>query len=194
MVNLKAAKIPMQNRREFLTDTFGAGVGFAALSFPMSVRANYDAPQGFHHQDWFMPTTFDLRQDHKAAVDSGKLLVLLWEQEGCTYCNQMHEVAFSYEEIVDVAKANFHIVQMDMRGERPFVDFKGNKSTEGKIAKSMAVTFTPTTQFHDQAGEVYRMPGYANPPVFKAVYDYVVEKGYKDGSFRDWIKKKSGER
>ena len=184
----------MQNRRKFLTGAFGAGLGFAALSFPVVARANYDAPKGFHHQDWFMPTTFDLRQDHKAAMDSGKLLVLLWEQEGCTYCNQMHEVAFSYEEIVDVAKANFHIVQMDMRGERPFVDFKGNKSTEGKIAKSMAVTFTPTTQFHDQAGEVYRMPGYANPPVFKAVYDYVVEKGYKDGSFRDWIKKKSGER
>lgn len=30
--------------------------------------------------------------------------------------------------------------------------------------------------------------GYAKPPLFLAVYRYVVEKGYEMASLRDWIK------
>ncbi len=189
----------MPNRRKFLTQAFGAGLGLAGVPlvsalFPVAAFANYKAPKGFHHQDWFMSPSFDFRKDLEAANKSGKTLVLLWEQLGCTYCKQMHEVAFQYDEIVNLAKANFHVIQMDMRGDREFMDFSGKKKTEGKVAKANRVTFTPTTQFFDKTGkEVYRMPGYANPPVFKAVYEYVIDKGYKDGGLKDWIKKKYGE-
>jgi len=192
----------MQNRRKFLSGTLGAGFGLAAtpLALPLVLaglvspaQARYKSPRGFHHQDWFMPLTFDLRKDLKAANESGKMLVLLWEQLGCTYCKQMHEIAFQYEEITDIAKANFHMIQMDMRGKRDFIDLAGKKMTEAELARSTQITFTPTTQFLDAAGkEVFRMPGYANPPVFKAVYEYVVEGGYKKLSFRDWVKEKTG--
>ncbi|MDA1089964.1 MAG: thioredoxin family protein [Proteobacteria bacterium] len=185
----------MQNRRKFLTGAFAAGLGLAALplTIPLAAPAlaRYDAPEGFHHQDWFMPTTFDLRRDQEAAKESGKMLTLLWEQVGCTYCKQMHEVAFQYEEITDLAKANFYIVQMDMRGDREFIDLGGEKNTEAKIARASRVQFTPTTQFFGpDAKEAYRMPGYANPPVFKAVYEYVIEKGYANETFQEWVKKK----
>jgi thioredoxin-related protein len=184
----------MPNRRKFLAGSFGTGIGLAAMSILTPAHARYDAPKGFHHQDWFMPSTFDLRKDQQAAIKSGKMLVLLWEQRGCVYCKQMHEIAFQYEEFVNLAKNNFYVVQMDMRGDRSFVSFTGEKKTEAKIAKDLSVTFTPTTQFLDDTShEVFRMPGYANPPVFKAVYEYVLEKGYEKDSFRDWVKKKTGE-
>jgi len=181
----------MPNRRTFLTGAYGAGFSLAALPFLSPALANYDAPKGFHHQDWFMPTTFDLRKDQEAAKKAGKMLTLLWEQVGCTYCKQMHEIAFQYEEITDLAKANFYIVQMDMRGDREFIDLEGNKKTEAKIARATRITFTSTTQFHGaDAMEAYRMPGYANPPVFKAVYEYVIEKAYTKETFQEWVKKK----
>ncbi len=189
----------MRNRRKFLAGAFGTGLGLGLglavlpLTLPLATPAlaRYDAPEGFHHQDWFQPTSFDLRKDQEAAKKSGKMLVLLWEQLGCTYCKQMHEIAFQYDEIVDLAKANFHIVQMDMRGGREFIGFDGEKKTEAKIAKANRVTFTPTTQFlGEDAKEAYRMPGYANPPGFKAVYEYVIGKGYAHDTFREWVKKK----
>ncbi|NQV84084.1 MAG: thioredoxin fold domain-containing protein [Rhodospirillales bacterium] len=186
----------MPNRRKFLTHAFGAGLGLAGLPlaspiFLSPAFANYTAPKGFHHQDWFKRSTMDLREDQKAAAKDGKMLVLLWEQRGCTYCKQMHEIAFQYEEIVNLAKANFYVIQMDLRGDRSFVDFKGEKKTEAEISKALSVTFTPTTQFLDNASkEVFRMPGYANPPIFKAVYEFVIEKGYENDSFRDWVKKR----
>ncbi len=192
----------MRNRRKFLSRALGAGLGLATapLIAPLALTglaspalARYQSPEGFHHQDWFMPLTFDIRRDLKAANRSGKMLVLLWEQLGCVYCKQMHEVAFQYEEITDIAKANFHMIQMDMRGEREFIDLAGEKMAEAKLARNRKITFTPTTQFLDASGkETFRMPGYADPPVFKAVYEYVVEKGYERLSFRDWVRGKTG--
>jgi thioredoxin-related protein len=187
----------MQNRRTFLTSALGAGLGLAGLSLGAPAFARYKAPETFHHQDWFKPTTFDLREDQKAAAKGAKRLVLLWEQVGCIYCKQMHEIAFQYDEIVDIAKANFYVIQMDMRGDRSFIDFEGRKKTEAEIAKALRITFTPTTQFFSRdterkAKEDFRMPGYANPPVFKAVYEYVVEKGYEKDTFQAWVKKKVG--
>ncbi len=188
----------MHPRRQFLTRALGAGLGLATVPLVLTglispALARYESPEGFHHQDWFMPLTFDLRKDLKAANKSGKMLVLLWEQLGCVYCKQMHEVAFQYEEITDIAKANFHMIQMDMRGEREFINLAGEKIAEDKLARNLKITYTPTTQFLDAAGkEVYRMPGYTNPPVFKAVYEFVVEKGYERLSFRDWVREKTG--
>jgi thioredoxin-related protein len=189
---------PMPNRRKFLTHAFGAGLGLASLPlsssiFPSPAFASYPAPKSFHHQDWFKRSSFDLREDQKAATKAGKMLVLLWEQRGCVYCKKMHEIAFQYEEIVNIAKANFYVIQMDMRGDRSFIDFNGKKKAEDRVARDLSITFTPTTQFLDATSkEVFRMPGYANPPVFKAVYEYVVEKGYEEDTFQDWVKKKVG--
>lgn len=189
----------MPNRRQFISSAAIAGLGLvtaafvSALPFARPALAGYEPPEGFHHQDWFQTPTFDLRKDLMAANESGKMLVLLWEQKGCEYCKAMHEIAFSYDEITDLAKANFYVVQMDMRGKREFLDFNGNKKTEAAIAKASRVTFTPTTQFLETDGsEEYRMPGYAKPPVFLAVYQYVLEKGYRRLSFRDWVKEKVG--
>ena len=144
----------MPNRRKFISNALGAGLGLASAPlvttlFPKPALARYKAPNGFHRQDWFMPLTFDFKKDLAAANKDGKMLVLLWEQLGCTYCKQMHEVAFQYEEIVNLAIANFHFIQMDMRGDREFMDFNGKKKAESKIAKATRVTFTPTTQFFD---------------------------------------------
>ncbi|MHA1522890.1 MAG: thioredoxin family protein [Alphaproteobacteria bacterium] len=181
--NLRVSR-PLVNRRDFV-----AGVAVGAMVAPAQVLARAPAPAGLHHQDWFETTKRDLRQDHSQAIAQNKFLVLLWEQLGCTYCRQMHGIAFQQDDIVALAKANFYIIQMDMRGTREFVDLNGQTMSEAGIAQALHVTTTPTTLFIDERGEpVFRMPGYAAPPLFKAVYRYVIERGYLDASLREWVR------
>ncbi len=124
---------------------FGIGLCLAAISIATPAQARYDAPKGYHHQDWFMPTTFDLRKDQEAAKKSGKMLVLLWEQRGCVYCKQTHEIAFQYEEIVELAKANFYVVQMGMRGDRSFIGLSDVSRYLAGLRSLADVTFSYET-------------------------------------------------
>lgn len=71
---------------------------------------------GLHIQDWFHPTTFDLRADLQAAAISGKNLVILFEQDGCIYCKKLHEENFAKPEILDLLTEKYLMVQLDMWG------------------------------------------------------------------------------
>jgi len=174
------------DRRAVLT-----GLGALGLSsvFPSTTDA---AIAGFDPEPWFAKTTGDLSKDMAAAVSGGKFLALLWEQHGCHYCEELHSVNFQAPEIVALGKKHFHTIQMDLWGDREFIDFDGEKRVEKDVAKGRIVRATPVMLFFDDSGdEVFRMPGYAPPPLFLAVYQYVVEKGYQADSFRAWVGKRS---
>ncbi len=146
-------------------------------------------PNGLHFQPWFKKTTGDLRRDLFAAKGEGKVMVLLWEQEGCVYCKKMHEITFRIPEIVDYIKKNFYVMQMDMRGKRRFTDLKGKAVAESKLARELRITGTPTSQFLNSEGrEIFRMPGYAEPVIFNGVYEYVANEGYKTAPLGAWLK------
>ena len=49
---------------------------------------------GLYHQDWFVESFLDLREDLKEAADKGKHFAILWEQRGCPYCEKMHKSQF----------------------------------------------------------------------------------------------------
>ncbi len=139
---------------------------------------------GLYHQDWFVESFLDLRDDIKEAAEAGKNFVVLWEQRGCPYCREMHRVNFANPEIRDYIKANFAILQLDLWGPRKVTDFDGKEMGERELAQRWRVNFTPTTNFFpgdpgkvlgksgDRA-EVFRMPGYFKPFHFLAAYEYV---------------------
>ncbi len=148
---------------------------------------------GFPPEPWFAATTGDLRVDMKAAGDANKVLALIWEQHGCHYCEEMHNVALKMPELIALGKKRFHVLQMDLWGERQFIDFGGEKVSESKLARDMGVRGTPSTVFYDETGDlVFRMPGYASPEIFFLVYQYVDEEGYQEASLQDWAKLKYG--
>ena len=182
------SKIHAQYRRKVLRSLAVFGVGLASPRLVTTAHAARGV-DGFDQQDWFRETTFDLRRDQERAEADGKMLTLIWEQAGCTYCRRMHRVAFQQPAIVGLIKANFYVVQMDIWGDRKFVDFEGDRKKESMIASGYFVRATPTTQFLDDIGdEVFRIPGYARPAVFELAYRYVVERGYDQASFKDWVK------
>ncbi len=144
---------------------------------------------GLHTQPWFKATSGDLRRDLAAAQSEGKILVLLWEQKGCPYCRKMHTINFQVPETVDYIKANFYVVQMNLWGERMFTDFDGTRRAEEELARAHRITATPTAQYYkDGPKEVFRLPGYAEPPVLRYVYEFVVTGGYETAGIMDWLK------
>ena len=170
-------------------NAFAIGFGLAAYISVPPTWANSTAPDGFHHQDWFYPTSFDLRKDLEAARKNNKELVLLWEQNGCIYCRKMHSLVFTRSDIVDLINQNFQVIQMDLWGSRKFTGLDGVTGSESEIARSYFVNTTPTTQFFDDEGDVtFQAPGYVPPPAFKAIYRYVIEQAYDEQPFLKWIK------
>ena len=182
----------MQNRRQVLKKTLTITLAGVLSSIGISYRsalAETQTPDGFHHQDWFQETTFDLRKDLANAKKSNKNLILLWEQVGCIYCAKMHANVFTKVDIVELINQNFEVVQMDMRGSRKFIDLDGIAATEAEIAREFVVNATPTTMFLDHSGDItFRAPGYLKPIFFKAVYQYVIDKAYEKTPFLQWIK------
>lgn len=178
-------------------------VCFVAPAFAQSTAPQTASPQsaisradhailgesGLPSLAWFTETSSDLRDDIKGATAKGKLLALVWEQAGCYYCQQMHEVNFGIDEVTDFVRAHFELVQLDMHGGRVLTDLKGEVGRESDLARRNRVTGTPTIQFLTADGrEVFRMPGYAKPAVFLAAFQYVKEGGYRTLSFRAWVK------
>lgn len=154
---------------------------------------------GLHKQAWFQETFLDLSEDLAEAAASGRRLVIIWEQRGCPYCKQTHEVNFRIPLITEYVKKNFFVLQLNMWGDREVTDFDGETTTEKKLARKWRVLFTPTFQFFpdtpeaargksgDEA-EVHRVPGYFKPFHFYFQFRYVKEKGYEsEPSFQRWL-------
>jgi len=154
---------------------------------------------GLYRQPWIQETFLDLSDDLAEATNSGRRLVIIWEQKGCPYCKQTHEVNFRIPRIVEYVKKNFFVVQLNMWGDREVTDFDGEVTTEKKLARKWRVLFTPTFQFFPEslaaakgksgdAAEVHRIPGYFKPFHFYFQFRYVREKGYEtEPSFQRWL-------
>ncbi len=160
-----------------------------------AVEAN---DEGVYSQPWFIQSFLDLREDAAEAKTQGKQLVILWEQRGCPYCREMHQVNLRIPEIVDYIKGNFNVVQLNLWGDREVTDIDGEVTTEKKLARKYRVQFTPTLQFfpadlptgkvagHD--AEVWRLLGYWKPFHFLNSFVYVRDKAYaSEPNFQRWL-------
>ncbi len=200
----------MLSRRRFTTASLagiaGAALGAGALSWPVLAAPpegyapvpKGDSEFGSYTQSWFLESFYELPDDLAEAQSNGKRLAVLWELDGCPYCREMHLVNFAIPEITDYVRANFEIVQMDLRGSKETVDFDGKEMDEKSLARRHGVRFTPTVQFFPETLdgatgktgrelEVARMPGYFRPYHFLVMFQYVREKGYESGDFRSYL-------
>ncbi len=150
---------------------------------------------GIYHQDWFVQSFLDLREDHAEAKAAGKRFAIFFEQRGCIYCTKMHKDVLSLRYINDYVRENFQVVQLDLWGSREVTDFDGTVLPEKKLAERWGVLFTPTVVFFkDQlpddpkwggALEVARMHLGMGPDTFYDMFVWVRTKTYeKDPNFQ----------
>ena len=158
---------------------------------------------GLHIQPFFEDTFLEMGEDLAEATANGKDLMVLFEQNGCPYCAEMHAVNFEREEIVSYLEENFMVIQIDMWGSREVTDFDGEAMEEKALARKWFVNFTPTTLFFamddpDNPPEsmrdalVFMLPGYFKPFHHSSSLEYVATDGYKDQpNFQRWLQAKA---
>ena len=197
-------------RRQMLSGLAGVGIagvsaGRASLakeadgaSFPEAKVGD----DGLFHQDWFIESFLDLREDLVDAASEGKHFAVIWEQRGCPYCREMHRVNFAKPEIRVYIQENFSILQLDKWGPRKVTDFDGTVLGERELANRWAVNFTPTICFYPndpkavtgksgQQAEVFRMPGYFKPFHFISVFEFVRGKHYEHMEFQRFVQERA---
>jgi len=191
-------------RRRFNGGLLG---GLAALATPYSLQAAekrhqpIDLGNGRYSQSWFLDSFLELAEDFAEAQGAEKRFALLWEQDGCPYCREMHMVNFAIPEIRAYIEQNFEIVQLDIWGAREVKDFSGNSVAERALAKQWNIRFTPTVQFitddntalagnKPKSFEVARMPGYLRPVHFLWMFEFVRDRAYRKTDFRSFVVEK----
>ena len=145
---------------------------------------------GMHKQPWFHESFLNLADDLSEAAESGKRLLIMWEQKGCPYCEKTHKVNLRNGDIVDYLNKHFVVVQLNLWGDREVTDLDGKTMTEKEIAIRWGVRYTPTLTFlpetpKDADGKsgkdtaVHTLFGYFYPFHFMTTLQYVVERGYE---------------
>jgi thioredoxin-related protein len=171
----------------------------AASSFAVSANSADIGDDGLHKQDWFLDSFLEMPSDLSEAASDGKNLLVLFEQRGCPYCRELHEVNFARKEITDFIKEHYLVVQLDMFGAREVLDFDGEALEERDIAGKWAVNFTPTTLIFAAdnvaaksvaEAEAFRLPGYLKPFHYLSSLEYVANGIYKQKTFQRYLQDK----
>ena len=183
----------------------GSAALFGIAGMPKSQAATDRLPEpvkgdnGLYTQPWFHQSFLDLREDLKEAVEAGKSLAIIWEQNGCPYCREMHRVNLRIPEVVNYIKNNYLVLQLDLYGAREVTDFDGKTMEERALARRWRVNFTPTLSFftkdvlveEGKSGaeiEAWRLTGYWKPFHFRSTFVYVHTGGYKtEPRFQRWL-------
>lgn len=180
----------MISRRTLLSVTI-----FSALTFPAFSQGIGD--DGLHKQLWFYDSFLEMGVDLEDAAAEGKGLVVVFEQRGCPYCRELHEVNYIIPEIAEYQTAHFLTVQLNLWGDRMVTDFDGEELPEKELAQKWLVNFTPTVVFFpaENAGadsaetaEAFRMPGYFKPFHYASALEYVFEGAYADTGFQRYTR------
>ena len=157
---------------------------------PITILAAPVMKDGIHVQPWIdYPAPLDLKKAAQTAKTHGQGLLVLFEQPGCTYCKQLHEVNFIDRPLVAFLAKHFVTVQVDIQSDKPMVTFGGKTVSQKDFASSLKAAYTPTSVFFDENGaETFRLPGYIPAPFYRAALEYVVAGGPDTGGpFRDWL-------
>lgn len=148
---------------------------------------------GLHIQPFFMDSFLEMGADLEDAAAIGKGLIVIFEQRGCPYCRELHEVNFAIPELVDYQTTHFETVQLNLWGDRMVTDFDGEELSEKNLAGKWFVNFTPTIIFFPSANvgatdlrtaEGFRMPGYFKPFHYGSALEYVATGAYLDEGFQ----------
>jgi thioredoxin-related protein len=187
-------------RRPGLILSRRALLGSGALLAAAMVRAQaapHLGADGLYEEPWFLTPTFDLRKDFENAAKANKNFVMIWELRGCSWCRLLHTVNFARHDIAAFAKENFSFLQLNLRGNRPCVDFDGEALPEELLGLKYEVASTPTIQFFAPADggpprELGRI-SYREPDEFLRVLRLVRAGRYHEIHFDEWHRSRGGE-
>jgi hypothetical protein len=192
-----------------LATTLAATAQAQTLPPPVGPETPAVAPKkgddGIYHQNWFVQSFLDLKDDYAEAEKQGKRFAVVFEQRGCIYCTKMHTEVLAKKYINDYVRENFHILQLDLWGSREVTDFDGQRVPEKRLAEKWGVMFTPTIVFLKDGLKDIKAPGAAievtrmslgfGAPTFFDLFVWIRAKVYdKDRNFQRFHIERMNER
>lgn len=167
-----------------------SGLAALALTVGLALPATAELDDnGLHVEPWIEETFLDLREDLDSANANGQRLLILFEQRGCIYCNEMHENVFPREDIAAILDEDYFVIRLNLHGSLEVTDFDGEVMSERDIARRWGILFTPTLMFmpedvpEDQTAiqaSVATMPGAFGGWTTFNLLNWVLEHGYEE--------------
>jgi thioredoxin-related protein len=125
-----------------------------------------------HQQASFIQPPYDLNQPRS------KPLLVLFEQEACTDCDELHLDIMKRAETIE-QMARLDIVLLDMWSDEPMTIPGGKKTSPREWAKKLGIQYAPSLIFFDENEEVFRAEAYLRSFHIQSIMDYVASGAYK---------------
>jgi thioredoxin-related protein len=139
---------------------------------------------------WFKESFLEFREDISEAAEAGKRVMVIFHQDGCPYCNALVEKNFAQKDIVELTRANFDVIAVNMWGDKEVVSVNGQAFSEKEFAAALRVQFTPTILFFtEDAKTALRLNGYLPPSEFKHALEYVAARRENVEPYRRFLKR-----
>jgi len=126
-----------------------------------------------HTDPLFLSVSADL-----AARDSGKPLLVLFEQKDCAPCDELHADILQRPDS-RAQLARFDVVLLDMWSNEPVKRADGRQSSTAEWARDLKVQYAPSLVFFDADNrEVFRTEGYLKAFHIQSAMDYIASRAY----------------
>lgn len=135
-------------------------------------------PQGsgeLHSESTYLQPPYDL-----SMRQSGKPLLVLFEQKNCPPCDELHNDVLAQPGSQELLE-KFDIVLLDTWSKTPLITPAGKKMTAEKWGRSLNLTYLPSMVFFDEGGlEVFRTEGWLRTFHIQSSMKYVLSNAYQN--------------
>jgi thioredoxin-related protein len=140
----------------------------------LAARQPQQSSGRLHRSKDYLQPPYNLQRRH-----GDKPLLVLFEQQDCSSCDEMHGEALRRIESVQLLK-QFDVVLLDIWSQQPLTDPNGRRINTNAWVKELGIQYAPSMLFIDDMGdEVFRTEAYLRPFHTQSALEYVASEGYK---------------
>jgi len=127
----------------------------------------------------------ELMSDNTEFSSKDKPLLVLFEDAGCTTCDEVYDDLLGLDEVKEVL-GTYDFVRLDLRSQQAIIDNDGNATTAENWAAKLGVSPSPTFVALNEGIERQRVESRLYSFHFVSLLSYVSGKYYK--TYDSWLK------
>jgi thioredoxin-related protein len=121
--------------------------------------------------------------------ENNKEVVLLFSQDRCDACIDLHAEKFKNKEVVSALTKKYNVLKINTLGNKKIKDLEGQLVTESHFSEALNIKYTPTLLFMKDGREIFRYESYLNNEDFSIMIEYITTTAWsKHISFQKWLR------